>query len=175
MASYDERSASAEVANDVWDHAVRLALTAHDWPFARRVEELARRNMTPKLSYQYVYQQPSDFLRRGRISDSSSHFDGQPEFACYQLTEHGYETDAETIFLEYIYDRPAEAVWPPFFVDYFVALLAAKITSPLKSARAKQGLEQLADARLASARSQSSSQQPRQRIPMGRWASARRG
>jgi hypothetical protein len=84
-------------------------------------------------------------------------------------------TNEASCFVEYVALLEDPASWAPHFVDYFVAVLASKIASPLKSTVERGRLVEYAEkSALPMARSIDSTLQPPKRPPLGNWIKAMR-
>lgn len=169
---YTESTPEADVARDVWDQAIRMTLSRHQWKFAMKGAALGRSSSTPATRYTYIYTLPGDFVRLGSVSSSSTM---SPDLIDYVHRDDGIHCDETSVYIEYVYDAPAVGVWPAWFVDLAVVDLASLMASPLKSTTERERLEQLATKRLAVARSIDSQQGPPRRWPESSWVSAHRG
>lgn len=169
---YTESTPEADVARDVWDQAIRMTLSRHQWKFAMKGAALARSASTPATRYTYIYTLPGDFVRLGSVSSTSTM---SPDLIDYVHRDDGIHCDETAVYIEYVYDAPAVGVWPAWFVDLAVVDLASLMASPLKSTTERERLEQLATKRLAVARSIDSQQGPPRRWPESSWVSAHRG
>ena len=172
---WEEGSFEAIVARDVWDQAVRQALGRHGWQFAMRGVSLARQVDVPETRYAYRYTLPGDFVRLDAASASDTMDPPLDDDGGFAIRDGVFETSAEQVFLEYVYDAPVIGVWPPWFVGVVSADLASFMAGSLKSTREREGLEALADKRLREGLSTDSIQQMTQRRPAGSWRRAARG
>jgi len=172
ISDHTEASPEADIARDVWDQAVRMALSRHQWSFAMTAARLARSTPVPAARYSYIYTKPGNLVRIGSISASSSM---EPPLIDYADRFDGIHTDANAVYVEYVQADTPEGTWTPWFVDVLVVDLASLLASPLKSTTERERLEQLRQARLATARSIDSQQKPPMRWREGSWVSAKRG
>ena len=124
ITSFDDGSAEAEVASNLYESVRDAMLSAYPWSFASTQTTLARLETAPVADYAYAYQLPSDFLRalsagagRGRGLD-------------YRIHERRLHTNASEVVLTYIF-RPLESEFPPFFDQILMARLAAEFCIPL--------------------------------------------
>ena len=168
----DESSAPAIIARDVIDNARRMALSVHEWKFALKFAELAQSATAPIARYDYAWVLPADFVRLGAVADNESM---EPAFEQFMISEGNLLTSSDYVFIEYVYDAPAIGAWPPYFVSYLAAMLAAEMAGPLKSTTERERLEGLAKSRLGHARSLDSVQGPVLTLPQSKWLSAMRG
>lgn len=168
----DERTVEADVARDVYDKARRMSLARHGWRFAIKGASLARSSETPATRYDYLYTLPGDFVRLEVISEYQTM---EPPLEAFTFVSQGVLTSAALVYIEYVYDAPPEGAWPSWFADLFVADLASLMSSPLKSETVRERMEQLANNRLATARSLDSQHRPVKRYREGNWVTAMRG
>lgn len=124
ITSFDDGSAEAEVASNLYESVRDAMLSAYPWSFASAQTTLARLAAAPVADYAYAYQLPSDFLRalsagagRGRGLD-------------YRIHERRLHSNASEVVLTYIF-RPLESEFPPFFDQILMARLAAEFCIPL--------------------------------------------
>lgn len=176
ISDWTQASPEAEVARDVWSQAVRKALSRHEWDFAITSRKLAKSGATPVTRYRYIYTVPENFVRVSAVSEYATM---EPPLWSYHMRADGLHTDAEHVYLDYVYyendEAPAIGTWPPWFTSVLVADLASMMASPLKSTTERERLEQLAQDRLRTGRTIQSQQSPPRRWPDGSWISAHRG
>lgn len=170
--NYTDSGVAEDVANDVWDQAVLITLSRHEWRFAMRSASLPRSSTTPTTRYEYAYTLPGDFVRLGSLSDMETM---EPPLDDFSITENGVETNATAVYCEYVYNAPSEGAWSPWFVHVFVADLASFMAGPLKHVSERERLEQLAEKRLREGRSIDSQHQRVRFTREGSWIRAARG
>lgn len=124
ITSFDDGTAEAEVAGNLYESIRDALLSAYPWSFATAQATLPRLEAEPVADYAYAYQLPADFLRalsagagRGRGLD-------------YRIHERRLHTNATEVVLTYIF-RPLESEFPPFFDQVLIARLAAEFCIPL--------------------------------------------
>lgn len=125
IASFNEGSAEAEVAANLYPPIRDALISAHPWNFATAQMTLPRLVVPPLADYAYAYQLPADFLRA-----LSAGMDGQGAGMTYRIAENRLHADAEAVVLTYVF-RPAETAFPPFFDQALIARLAAEFCLPL--------------------------------------------
>ncbi len=125
ITSFDEGTAEAEVAVNLYPSVRDGLLSAHPWNFATAQTTLARLSATPVADYAYAYQLPVDFLRA--MSAGPTH---RGRGLTYRIAEQRLHTNAEDVVLTYIF-RPDETSFPPFFDQALIARLAAEFCIPL--------------------------------------------
>lgn len=163
-----ERSPEARTARDVWDQALVEALEAHEWNWAKTYASLARENETPTARWEYSYALPSDFIRLGAVADNDTMRPemGEDEF---EFMDGSILTDAESVYISYVYKKDTVGLWPGYFVDYMAKLMAVKIASVLKSTTEKGELEKLRYSTLGHSRSLDSVQSGVKVMAAGNW------
>jgi len=175
---FDEDSADAEVIRDVWDEVLLQCLSEHEWIFAKKQAQL-QQGTTPDARYDYSYRLPSDFVRLGAVSEYEAMEPPMEQFdIIYTVGEPipSIITDSEYCYVEYVALLTDPAHWAPYFVNYFVAVLAGAIASPLKSTVEHSRLMEYAEkVALPKARGLDSLNQPSKRPPLGSWLRAMRG
>jgi hypothetical protein len=134
IASFDEGSAEAEVAANLYPSLRDALISAHPWNFATGQTNLARLAAQPLADYAYAYQLPTDFLRA-----LSAGVGGQGYGVPYRIAETRLHADAGELVLTYIF-RPSEASFPPFFDQALIARLAAEFCIPLTESSARADL-----------------------------------
>lgn len=170
--AWDANSPSADIARDVWGQARRKALSRHEWQFALKTVRLPRSADVPAGRYSYRYTLPGDHIRTAAVCDHEGMDD---EFHAWRTRQGSIETSAEAVYIDYVYDAPAIGAWPAWFVDLFVADMAALMAAPMKSTTERERLEKLLVSRLREARTIDSGQQPTIMPPTSRWAIAQKG
>lgn len=151
ITAFDDGSAEAEVAGNLYPSVRDALLSAHPWNFATNQADLNRLTSTPVADFAYAFSLPAGFLRA-----LSAGLAGAGRGLTYRIRGTYLFTDAETATLTYIF-RPDEADFPPFFDAALIARLAAEfcmsITESTSRAEAlvKQAEEELRRARLIDA------------------------
>lgn len=147
IASFDEGTAEAEVAANLYPSTRDALVSAYPWSFATGQRTLARLSAVPVADYRCAFQLPSDFLRA--LSAGSG-----PRGAgvAYRIAEDRLHADEESVTLTYIF-RPVDEVLPPFFQAALIARLAAEFVIPLTENTARaQLLFELAEREFRGAR-----------------------
>jgi len=146
IASFEEGTAEAEVAANLYPSTRDALLSGHPWGFATGQVRLPRLAASPVADYDHAFQLPADFLRG--ISTGGTSGGGVP----YRIAERRLHASADEIVLTYIF-RPAEADFPPFFDQALIARLAAEFCTPVTESTARaQLLFKLADDEMRRAR-----------------------
>ncbi|MCK5165876.1 MAG: hypothetical protein KAQ66_01110 [Rhodospirillaceae bacterium] len=153
ITSFDESSAEAEVASNLFAPVRDGILSAHPWSFATAQMTLARLSENPVADYAYAYQMPVDFLR---VLSAGI---GRGRGAAYRIHESQLHTDASEVVLTYIF-RPLEVEYPPFFDQALIARLAAEFCIPLTDSTSRtEALYRLAENEFRTAKTIDSQQE----------------
>jgi len=147
IASFDEGTAEAEIAGNLYDGVRDALLSAYPWSFATGQTRLARLTANPLADYACAFQLPVDFLRALSLGQG-----GAGRGVDYRIAERRLHTNAPEVVLSYIF-RPDEAEFPPFFAQLLVARLAAEFCIPLTESTSRaEALLKIAEADLRRAR-----------------------
>lgn len=145
IASFDEGTAEAEVADNLYPSTRDALLCSHPWSFATEQMTLTRLKAELASDFSYAYQLPPDFLRALWADQAGRGVE-------YRIAERRLHTNADDVALSYIF-RPDEAEWPPYFDQVLIARLAAEFCLPLTESTSRgEALAKLADRELARAR-----------------------
>jgi hypothetical protein len=125
ISSFDEGTAEAEIAANLYQSIIDATLSSYPWSFATAQATLPRLSAKPIADYSFAYQLPPDFLRvisagskkRGRGVD-------------YKISENRLHTNSSNVTLTYIF-RPKEKNFPAFFDQTIISKLAAEFCLPL--------------------------------------------
>ncbi|MBR5130403.1 MAG: hypothetical protein IKV03_04180 [Alphaproteobacteria bacterium] len=140
IASFNEKSAEASVAEQLYTSTVDGLLSAYPWRFATTQKELARLQKNPNGDYKYAYALPNDFLRA--ISAGPI---GIGKGLDYRIQGNQLHTDSETVLLTYVF-KPNETDFPPFFSQLVISFLATEFCLPLtESTNRTEHLRKMAD------------------------------
>ncbi|PHS78120.1 MAG: hypothetical protein COB59_08655 [Rhodospirillaceae bacterium] len=124
ITSFDEGTAEAEVAGNLFETTRDALLSAHPWSFATAQVTLPRLEAEPIADYAYAFQLPADYLR---VLSAGA---GRGRGLEYRIHERRLHTHSPDVVLTYIF-RPAESEFPPFFDQVLIARLAAEFCIPL--------------------------------------------
>lgn len=148
IASFDEGTAEAEIAGNLYGGVRDALLSAHPWNFATGQASLARLAASPVADYAYAFQLPADFLRALSLGHG-----GAGRGVAYRIAERRLHCDAPAVVLTYIF-RPDESEFPPFFAQLLVDRLAADFCIPLTESTSRaEALRKIAEAELRRCRS----------------------
>ncbi len=140
IASFDEGTAEAEIAANLFPSTRDALLSSHPWSFATAQASLPLLALSPIADFAYAFQLPADFLRA-----LSAGLPGRGRGMSYRIIEQRLHTDTNDIILSYIF-RPAESEFPPFFDQTLIARLAAEFCIPLTESTSRaESLHKLAE------------------------------
>lgn len=125
ITSFDEGSAEAEIAANLYPSARDALLSSYPWSFATAQTVLSPLTVQPVADFEHAFQLPSDFLRALSAGDG-----GRGRGINYRIAERRIHADQSSLTLTYIF-RPAEETFPPFFDQALIARLAAEFCIPL--------------------------------------------
>ena len=125
MTSFDENTAEARVASQLYDMVRDGLLSSYPWRFATAQKELNRLVTGPTADYEYAFALPLDLLR---ILSAGQQRRGNG--LTYRVHENVLQTNSPNVILTYIF-RPQEESFPPFFDELLVSKLAAEFCLPL--------------------------------------------
>lgn len=146
ITSFDEGTAEAEVAGNLYESVRDALLSAYPWRFATAQATLPRLEATPVADYAYAYQLPADFLR------AMSAGAGRGRGLDYRIHERRLHANASEVVLTYIF-RPLETEFPPFFDQVLIARLAAEFCIPLTDSTSRsEALLRVAESEFKQAR-----------------------
>ena len=147
ISAFNEDSAEASVAEQLYTPTVEGILSSYPWRFATAQKELARLKEKPTGDFRYAYALPNDFLRA--ISAGPI---GIGKGLTYRLIGNQLHTDSESVLLTYLF-RPDESNFPPFFSQVLISHLAAEFCLPLtESTNRTEHLRKIAEQDLSKAR-----------------------
>ncbi len=125
IASFDEGTAEAEVAANLYPSTRDALVSAYPWSFATGQAVLPRLSAIPVADYANAFQLPADFLRA--LSAGSG---PRGSGVAYRIAEDRLHADEGSVTLTYIF-RPTDEALPPFFQAALIGRLAAEFVIPL--------------------------------------------
>jgi hypothetical protein len=163
----------------VYDSAVEKLIEGALWKFAARTDELQpSATVTSNFGYQYVYEQPEDYVRIIRICDNERL---RPTLRDFMLEGEFIYADCNPLYLQYVSDDPRHGYdvgkWTPSFTDALVDELVVR-TAPFLMNADVQKIEQLEKQAKRSfyvAKGRDAVNQPECWTPPGRLVRARSG
>jgi hypothetical protein len=129
--SFEEQTARAILAKELYPQTRDALLSAHPWTFAVDVKVIAQAQEAPKADFAYQHPRPANFLRALSVGSGSS-----THGVRYKIQGKFILADVTPITLKHIY-RPAEADWPAYFDDCLIDFLAAAFCEPLTESSSK--------------------------------------
>jgi hypothetical protein len=140
LTSFDEGTAEAEIAANLYPSARDALLSAHPWSFATGQVTLARLVSSPLTDFSSSFQLPADFLRALSAGHS-----GRGHGVDYRISEKRLNANVDELVLTYIF-RPDEDTFPPFFDQMLIARLAAEFCIPITESTSRaDALHRLAE------------------------------
>lgn len=169
----NDTSARALAIRDAYAQARRASLAAAPWQFALEVAEL-QQTTAPSAGFAYRYVVPNNVCRLVRISEFS---DLSSELEAFKFRRNRYlDTDAASVFIEYVDYNVTDDELPPWFYDVFAAKLAYYTARPIKGESTDfERLEKTFQQRLYAGKTMDGAQQAPKRLPMGGWVLAKYG
>ncbi len=159
IASFEEGTAEAEIAANLYPSVRDAILSAHPWSFATAQQRLPVLAADPVADYANAFQLPANFLRA-----LSAGGDGRGQGLEYRIAEKRLHCNSDTVILTYIF-RPAELDFPPFFDQALIVRLAAEFCIPLTESTSRaEVLHRLADQELGRAKTVDAQQETPGRI-----------
>lgn len=119
IASFDEPTAGAEVASNLYESSYKTLLTQYRWRFATKKAVAARLAQSPLDDYTYMYQIPTDCLYLISTDDRDYEIYGDKIYSNYS-----------TLNIEYIYDVTPDKL-PAYYVKMFEFFLASQFATPI--------------------------------------------
>ena len=177
LASISEARSDRYDLDDAWDAGlVDECLHAGQWKFATRVAQLSYNpSVTPSFGHTRAFDKPDDFVRLVALCSD--------EF--YKSTLMEYEEEAgmwfcslDDIYIKYVSNDNAYgndmSLWPPNFVSYVAATLAAKKAKKITgSDKIRDDMMKLQRDALSDSLTTDAMAGPPKFAPPGRWAMSR--
>ena len=146
IASFDEGTAEAEVAANLYPSVRDALISAHPWNFALTQKSLAKLAIKPVADFDNAFQLPADCVH---VLSAGT---GRGRGLRYRISERRLHADAEAVILTYLY-RPHETDFPPFFDMALIARLSAEFCIPLTDSTSRsESLRKLAEEELRRAK-----------------------
>lgn len=140
ISSFEEKTAEASVAEQLYTSTLEGLLSAHPWRFSLSQRVLTRLKEEVTGDYKYAYALPHDFLRAIGATPVGS------KKACeYRIVGNQLHCNSNSVSLTYLY-KPNECNFPPFFSQMLISWLAAEFCLPLtESTNRAEHLRKLAE------------------------------
>jgi len=150
IASFDEQTAGATIASNLYESSYYSVLTTYRWRFATKKAVLARLSNAPLNSYSYQYQLPVDCLY---VITPLNVID-------YEIYEDKIFCNETTLEIDYTY-KVAEDRLPAYFIKMFEFFLSAQFALPITGSLDKmKAMQQAYMHQLRMAKYADSSQRP---------------
>jgi len=161
ISSFDDGSAEAEVAQNLYPGMCDSLLSSYPWSFATAQKRLPRLAASPVADFAYAYQLPTDFLRALSVGTGES-----GRGVTYRIQERRLHTDMDDVILTYIF-RPASTEFPPYFSQALITHLASEFCLPLtESASRGEAMLRMGEKEIQKARNIDAQQQTPQTISL---------
>lgn len=161
ISSFEEGSAEAEIAQNLYDGVCDSLLSSYPWSFATAQSRLTRLAAQPIADFTYAHQLPTDFLRALSVGTG-----GVGRGVTYRMQEKRLHSDMEDVTLTYIF-RPDANELPPYFTQTLITHLSAEFCLPLtESASRGEAMLRIGEKQLQKARNIDSQQQTPQTISL---------
>lgn len=140
LSSFDDGTAEAEVAANLFPSLRDALLSSHPWNFATRTAWLARLAEAPAADFEAAFALPDDCLRA-----LSAGLGPASRGLVYRVAGRALHCDGDVVVLRYL-ARVGEESFPAFFDQALIARLAAEFCLPLTESTSRaEFLIRLAD------------------------------
>ena len=169
-----EDSASANVANDLFDEVLDDLLRQHAWNFATKRAKLAQLSETPTFEFDHAYTMPTGWIRTVSVHPNSGGA-GTMLYREEQLDDKRViVTSADEVYLRYIARIEDPNLWPPDFRNAISMTLARDFAIPLAGSNTLHvNFDKLSRSAIARARSSDAMGSSPERRPRGSWVTRR--
>lgn len=134
IADFEEDSVNASYCRTYFDTALKVALAAFDWTFARKRQALTLLTEDAPPTWLYKYALPSDCLKMREIEHPTTRNPANPIPFDTGLDDAGTAkvvlTDQENAIAIYTFYQTSTALYSAEFVDYFSWVLGAYLAIP---------------------------------------------
>jgi len=162
ISSFEEPTAGAEVASNLYESTYKSALTTYRWRFATKKAQAARLAGTPLNDFSYMYQLPTDCLYLIKTSAQ-----------VYEIFEDKIYANVPTLDIEYIYNVSSDKL-PSYYVKALEFFLASQFAIPVTGSMEKAQLfEKAYSDQMRLARHADSSQRPSEPIQYSPYTDVR--
>ena len=120
ISSFDESTAGARIAANLYDSSFLSILCSHRWKFATKKALLARLTEAPQNEFQFQYQLPVDMIMLITTYPVST----------YRVLGDKLYSDSDKVEIDYI-SQISETLLPPYFIKCFEYYLAMQFAIPL--------------------------------------------
>ncbi len=174
IVAFTDDSASATVANDLFDEVLDDLLRQHAWNFATKRAKLAQLVSEPAFEFDHAYTMPADWIRTVSVHPNSEGA-GTMFYREEQLDDKRViVTSADEVFLRYIARVTDANLWPPDFRNAVSMTLARDFAIPLGNSNTMHvNFDKLSRSAIARARSSDAMGSSPERRPRGSWVTRR--
>lgn len=146
IADLTDATERARLCNTFFDDVVKTVLREHNWRCATKRLQLSRLEAAPVFGYAFQYDIPPDWIR-------TSELDLDDDGLKWSQEDGKILTDAESVYMKYVYFNDSPARWDAQLTETVVAYLAHKLTFGISGkANYKKAMEELYDKRLKKAK-----------------------
>ncbi len=169
-------TASATVAEDLFDEVLDDLLRQHAWNFATKRVKLAQLTETPAFEFDHAYTVPADWIRTVSVHPNSAGA-GTMFYREEQVDDKRViVTSADEVYLRYVARITDPNFWPPDFRNAMSMTLARDFAIPLGNSNTMHvNFSNLSRSAIARARSSDSMGSSPERMPRGSWVTRRGG
>jgi hypothetical protein len=154
--SFEDGTAEATVASNLYEQSIDFLLCVHPWRFAITKRELSLLSTKPRNEWQYAYQLPKDFLQIESLPVETDN---------YEIYADKLFIDTNDILIVDMWYRVPEEKFPPWFVPVVESYLAMKFAMPVtEDVNMYEGSKTEYADHLRQARKINAMQRPTQRI-----------
>ena len=122
--SFEEDSDRALLASNLWDNARQAVLRRHPWNCATKRVALAPEVEAPAYDWAYQFALPGDWLRILYIGQAGA-------ADAFKLEGRLILSDANPLYLEYIFDNTDTASWDALLVEAMQRYMAFSMAYPI--------------------------------------------
>jgi hypothetical protein len=133
ISSFTANTAPSKICGLIYPEYVKYLLSIHPWKFTLKKVQLARLTTSPLNEWKYAYQLPADMLILRAVYNSSS-TSIQP-ITSYELFQNQIYTNETTVYIDHQF-QPDESLFPPFFTEFVIKALAAKLAMAITDDKA---------------------------------------
>ncbi|MFI3241497.1 MAG: hypothetical protein R3Y43_02905 [Alphaproteobacteria bacterium] len=119
ISSFEESTAEAEVAKNLYSIIKNSLISSYPWNFALRQQKLNKLEEAPIADFQYAYFLPTDCLRV-----ISAGYDNRTRGLSYVISENKLYSNVNDIVIQYVASVEEESM-PSFFVEMLIGKLAS--------------------------------------------------
>lgn len=120
IAAFDEPTAGAQIASNLYDQSYKFILSQHRWRFATKQAVLARLTAEPTDVFKYQFQLPVDMLYLIRAINAHH----------YEIYGDKLYCNQQAVNIEYVYNISSDRL-PSYYAKAFEFYLASQFAIPV--------------------------------------------